>query len=200
MAAEHDAFQPRVVARHAAKLQPEIEARPLPRQKAELAAEYLPGQLLRVLGSRDGDDGVGVDVIDMLVRNEAVQRRVDGGRARIQAERAMVEQSHHLVLVREAAIGAFEPYELVLIERGEAVALHRAEIAAGALHPEHLDGSAGQRVLVRDLGRGVAAAEIGDAQIGAENVGAVEQQAGLVQTGRRGVVPKARQKGVMALT
>ena len=82
----------------------------------------------------------------------------------------MVEQGDHLVLMFEPAIGAFQAEQLVEIERREAVALHRAEIAAGALDPQDFDGGARQRVLVGDLGGGVAAAEIGDAEIGAENV------------------------------
>ena len=75
----------------------------------------------------------------MLVRHEAVQRRVDRGRARIEIEGAVVEQRHHLVLMGEAAIERVSGRELVEIEGREAVALHRAEIAAGALDPQHVD-------------------------------------------------------------
>ena len=105
-------------------------------------------------------------------------------------EGAVIELVHHLVFLIEAAIEAFQGFELVQIERGETVELHRAEIAARSLHPQHRDRLAGERIGHVDLGRGIAAAEIGDAQIGAEQVGAVEQKPRLIE--RRGdlVVPQ----------
>ena len=63
-------------------------------------------------------------VIDMEGGHETVQGRVDGSRARIQIERAMRQIVDHLVLMRDAAIEAFERIELVEIERREAVELH----------------------------------------------------------------------------
>ena len=77
MAAEHHALHVRVRLGHRAELQAEVEPRPLPGQKAELAAENLAGQRLGVFARRDGDDCVRMNVIDMRVRNESVQRRVD---------------------------------------------------------------------------------------------------------------------------
>ncbi len=46
-----------------------------------------------------------------------------------------------------------------------------------------------ERVFLHQFGRGVAAALIGDAQVGPQQVGAVQQQAGLVQRAGKGVVP-----------
>ena len=52
----------------------------------------------------------------------------------------MIEVVHHLVFLIEAAIEAPQGFELVHIERGEAIELHRTDVAAGALHPQHGDG------------------------------------------------------------
>ena len=198
VAAEHDALVSGVGLRHRPELQAEVETRPLPRQKAELAAENLARQRLGVLAGRDRDHGVGVNVIDMQVGNERVQRRVDRGRARIEVEGAMIEQRDHLVLMGEAAVNRLEAEELVEIEGRKAVELHRPDVAARALDPQNSGRRAGQRIRLHDLGGRVAAAEIGDAKIAAEQVGSVEQAAGLVERGGVGVVPQIGQRGVEA--
>ena len=51
-------------------------------------------------------------------------------------------------------------------------------------------GSAGERIGLDDFGAGVAAAEIGDAQVGAEEVGAVTEKLGLVEAGGELFVPQ----------
>ena len=190
MAAEHDAFQLRIRLRHGAELEAEVEPGPLPGQEAEFAAERLLRQSLGVFAGGDRDDRVGVHMVDMGMRHEAVQGRVDRGRARIEIEGAMVEQRDHLVLVREAAIDRLQAEELVEIEGREAVELHRADVAARSLDPQHRDRRASQRIDALDLGRGVAAAEIGDAEVAAEKVRAIEQEARLIEPGSLGVVPQ----------
>ncbi len=67
MAAEHDADIFRMLVGHLAELDAEIDARPLPGQIAHLVAEDFPGQLLGILRGGDGDDRVGMDMIDMGV-------------------------------------------------------------------------------------------------------------------------------------
>ena len=91
-------------------------------------------------------------------------------------------------------IDALQRFQLVQVERGETVELDRAEVAAGALDPEHLDRLAGERIGFHDLGRGVAAAEVGDALVGAEQVGAVEQLARLIEAGRVSIIPTVFEK------
>ena len=135
MATEDHAFHVWIGLSHRAKLESEVKARPLPRQKSELAAIDLLRQRFGVFARGDGNDRVGVNMIDMRVRNEAVQRRVDRGCARIEVEGAMIVERNHLVLVREAAIDRLEAEELVHTERREAVKLHRTDVAAGALDP-----------------------------------------------------------------
>src|SRR5439155_464401 len=65
--------------------------------------------------------------------------------------------------------------QFLLVERGEVGERAGAQVTSGALDPEDLDGLAGDRVRLGELGRGVPAARVGDALIRAEQVGAVNQ-------------------------
>ena len=196
VAAEHHALHVRIGLSHRAKLEPKIKARPLPRQKAKLAAIDLFRQRFGVFARRDRNDRVRMNVIDMAVRDEAVQRCVDRGRARIEVEGAMVVERDHFVLMGEAAIDGFKAVELVHIERRKAVELHRADVAARAFDPKDLSWSARQRIGRGQLGGRVAAAEIGDAQVAAKQVRPVEQEARLIEGSRMLVVPEIGQRSV----
>ena len=196
VAAEHHALHVRIGLGHRAELEPQIKARPLPGQKAKLAAIDLFRERFGVFARCDRNDRVRVNVIDMAVRNEAVQRCVDRGCARIEVEGAMIIERDHLVLVLEAAIDRFEAEELVEIERREAVELHRADVAAGTLDPENLGRRAGQRIGRGQLRGRVAAAEIGDAQVAAKQVRPIEQEARLIEGSRVLVVPEIGQWSV----
>ena len=175
MAAQHHADIFGMLGRHRAELQAKVEARPLPGQEPDRAAEHFSRQFLGVGAGGDGDHRISMEMIDMGVRHEAVQGGVDGGRARVEIEGAVIEQRHHLVFMGDAAIELFQAFQLVEIEGGEAVTLHRAEVAAGAFDPQHGGRFLGQRIGHCEFGRGVAAAEIGDAKIAAEQIGTVEQ-------------------------
>ena len=196
MAAEDDALHVRIGFSHRAEFEPEVEARPLPGQKAKLPAIDLFRESFGALARGDRNDRVRMNVVDMAVRNEAVQRGVDRGCARIEIERAMVVERNHLVLVLEAAIDRLEAEELVEIERRETVELHRTDVAAGALDPKDLGRRAGQRIGRGQLGGRVAAAEIGDAQVAAEQVRSIEQETGIVEGSRVPVVPEIGQRSV----
>ncbi len=78
--------------------------------------------------------------------------------------------SDHLIFKFHAAIEIFQAVDFVHVEGGEAVKLDGADISARSLDPQDFDHRAGQRVFLHDLGRGVAAAEIGDPLVGAEEV------------------------------
>ena len=103
-------------------------------------------------------------------------------------------RSTMLVFVLDAAVDFFELEQFVEAERGEAGALDAAEVAAGALDPEDLAGYAVERVDLVELGAGVAAAEVGDAQIGAEEIGAVAEQFGRVELCRNRFIPLILEK------
>jgi hypothetical protein len=189
VAAEHDAHVLRVRAAQGAELEPEVETRPLPGEPADPAGPDLARQPLAVARRGDRDHRVGVHVIDVRVRYEGVQRRVDARRARIQREGAVREERHHLVLVLAPAVAPLEGQELLLDERREPVEPHRPEVAARALDPQDLDRFARERIRATDLGRGVAAGEVRDRLVRAEQVRAVEQPVRLVEGRGVGLVP-----------
>ena len=101
---------------------------------------------------------------------------------------------HHVVFGVHAFVAVLQGEQLFLVERGEAGALDAAEVAAGAFDPEHLDGFASERIGLDDLGTGVAAGKVGDAQVGAEQVGAIAQQLRFIERGSDRRVPAVFEK------
>src|SRR5262249_40716868 len=109
------------------------------------------------------------------------QRGVDGGGHGVAAEGAQRVQLDHLVLVRHAAVAALKGPQPVQVQRGEALPADAADVAAAALDPQHLARRAVERIALDDLGAGVAAAEVGDAQVRAQQVRAVTQLFGGIE-------------------
>jgi len=99
----------------------------------------------------------------------------------------------HVVFGVDAFVEVFKGQEFLLAEGGEAGALDAAQVAAGALDPEDFDGLAGEGVDFGDFGAGVAG-EVGDAKIGAEEIGAIAKKAGLVERGGYAGVPAVFEK------
>jgi hypothetical protein len=176
MPGEHHAAEARMRGDIIAQFQPEIEARALPGQPADRAAPDRLGRGFALTGSGERDDRVGMDMIDMREGQIGVERGIDRRRARIEREGAVRQIADHLVLMVEPAIEFFEAEQLVLIERRKPVELHRTDIAARTLDPQDGDGFAGQRIARFELGRGVAAAEIGDGEVRTKAVRAIEEQ------------------------
>src|SRR3546814_19414978 len=85
-------------------------------------------------------------MVDMGKGQIAVERRIDRGSAWVQAEGAVGKIVHHLVFMLDAAIEAFECQQFVEVKRREAVALHRAEVAARPFDPQHGGRSEERRV------------------------------------------------------
>ena len=117
MAFQHRPAHLRVFRREFSQPQTQLVARPLPRKPADLGPEHVFGQRARVDRCCKCDDRVGMDVIDVLARHISVQRRVDAGRARVQVERAVRQEADHLILVRDAAIDAFQSVQFFHVER-----------------------------------------------------------------------------------
>ena len=113
MAAHDEASKRRAVSRQPPDGEPEIEAGPLPRDPSDRAAENLSSQSLALARRRNGNDGVGMHVIDMPVRAERMERRVDARRARVQIERAVRKVRRHLTFVSAAPIQTAEAPKLV---------------------------------------------------------------------------------------
>src|SRR5439155_15677571 len=108
----------------------------------------------------------------------------------VRAERAQRVVARHFVFVLGAAITAFEPPQLLQIQRGEAAALDAAEVAAAALHPENGLLAAVHGIWLDDLGAGVAAAEVGNTQVAPQQVRAIAEKIGLIEIANDAVVPE----------
>ena len=170
----------------------EFEAGAHPWDVNDLVTVNFLGDFNAVRTCGDGDGRVWMRVVHMGVGDEAVERRVDRRRARIQIESRVRIHAHHIVLglAFEAFVGAarvdtLEVDEFGLVERGEIFLLRGAEVAAGALDPEHFDVLSGERVGLSDFRGGVAAAGVRDALVGAEAVRAVDEF--LDRAGKNGV-------------
>ena len=124
----------------------ELEAGAAPRHPDDLVAEDVLGEPLAVGRGRDRDAAVGVQVVDVRGRDQAVHRGVDRRRRAALAVQAEVEGGDHLVLAVLAGVDVDERAQPVEAQHGEPGFGERAEVAAGALHPQQLDVLAGDRV------------------------------------------------------
>ena len=139
-------------------------------------------------------------MIDMCRRYKAVQPCVNRGCARVEVKDAMPQRLDHGVFLIKAFILTAQLEQLVHIQGRKPVQLHRADIPARPLDPQHLHIRPRQRVARCDLGRGVAPAKIGDPQIRPKQVGPIQQFARLIERGGDGVVPKGREEDVLGHT
>ncbi len=181
MGLQHHALGLRIGLGESGEVETELESRSPPGQPADLVAEDLGGQRLAVLRGSNRNHRIGMHVIDMAIGEIGMQRRIDRGRARVEVEGAMRQIADHLVFMSGAAIDLPQLQQLLHIERRKAIELHGADIAARALDPEHISLGTTQRIGQQDFGRGIAAAVIGDALIGAQQIGAIKQAARLIQ-------------------
>ena len=186
VALEHRAAGVRGAALEVAEGEAELEARSLPRQPADVGAVALGDERLAALGGGEGDHRVGVEVVDVVLGDEGVQRGVDRRHGAAVAEPAVLVVGDDVVLVDPGGVHRLEGADPVEIEERQPGDGHRAEVAAGALDGEHPRRRAGDRVGEGHLGGRVAAGEVGHPLVGAEAVGAGQQG------DDRRVVPQAR--------
>ena len=170
----------------------QLKARALPGQPDQLACEagIKFGQLfMTVGGGGQRDSPIRMKVVNMRKGQKSVQWRIDRGGHAVLAEGAERIHLHHLVFMRHAAVAAGQREQLVEIERSEAAALDAAQVPPASLHPQdHLPARV-QRIYFSDLRAGIATAEVGDAQIGSEQIGTVAQQLLLIKSLRHLIVP-----------
>ena len=114
---QHDALGIRVFFAEFAQPEAQLKPRTFPWQPADLIPENLGCQGAGIGRGGDGDDRIGVHVINMLARHKSVQRRVDGGCARVQVKGAMGQVAHHLILKRDATIDALERAQFFHVKR-----------------------------------------------------------------------------------
>ena len=123
--AEDGADRSRVRAPDRGHVQAELEARPPPADPGDAIAEAAAGLVLAVGRGREGDAGVGVEVIDVTSVDQPVHRGVDRRRRAAAPVEAEVEGGDHLVLALDARIDVDE--------------------GAQAVEPKHRETGLGQR-------------------------------------------------------
>ena len=204
VAAQDDADAARIGRDRLSKHQAQVEARSLPIDPDDRVAVNLAGKLPPIAAGSDGDDGVGVAVIDMPIGDEGVQRRVDRAGARIQVVDAMRVHGDHGVfdwrldaLDFRRVVDVLQLHQLVPVKRGEVFALAGAQVATRALDKHDVHIRARQRIDLRDFAGGVAAAGVGDALVGAEQVGAVDQPFYGVERVGAGLIPQVIDMAVL---
>ena len=97
--------------------------------------------------------------------------------------------------MRDPAVELLKAQQPVHIKCREAIEAHRTDVAARALHPQHLHVLAGERIAAGELSGSVAAPEIGHRQVRAEQVRSVQQQFGRGFGGRVGRRPAVGRQG-----
>src|SRR5271165_518863 len=106
-----------------------------------------------------------MQMVDVRIRKQTVQRCVDGSGRGVQAKSAERVVADHLVFVLHPAIKLLESKQLLLIQSGKTRPLNTAKIAAAPFDPKNFDGSATQCVLLLYFGAGIAPAEVRDARL-----------------------------------
>jgi hypothetical protein len=164
---KHDELEAGVRARGLADLLGEREAGPDVRDPGRGLAEALLHEALPVGRPGEHVDAVRVGVVHVRRRHERVQQRLDRGAWHRGVDLAASEVGDHLLVAHLRAL--HQRQQLVNAQSGEVLRSHRREVAAGALDPHHRHLAAG--VVHRGaLGRGVAAAEVRDGAVGAQQV------------------------------
>ena len=197
MLAHHDRTDGRIFLNDLLHRQAQLEAGPHPRHVGHLAAEDFLGQLLATAACGDRDDRIRMHVIDVLAGMKLCSgvsiETARGFRLKV----VWVYIADHVVLglrlqtlVACASVELLQIEQLLLVERGEILALRGAQVAAGSLHPKHFDLLAGERILFRDLRGSISAAGVGDALVAAEHIRAIDEPADGIEFRRERVIPK----------
>src|SRR5580693_8417297 len=105
-----------------------------------------------------------------------MQRSIDGSGDSILAESGERVVVDHLVFVFFSAIQFLEVLETIHVEKRETGFGDRPDISAAAFHRKNTNRLAGEWVGKFDLRAGVAAAEVGDAEICSQQVRAISQE------------------------
>ena len=170
VSAEDAAHGIRVLPLDLGDIETELEAGAAPRHPHDLVAEDLRRQLRAVGGGRDGDAAVGVQVVDVRGIHEPVHGGVDRRRCAALSVQAVVEGGDHLVLAVDAGVDVHQRAHAIQAQYGQPLLGERAEVAAGALDPQQLDGLPCDRVGLGALGGRVASGVVGVLRVGAEPV------------------------------
>ena len=160
----------------------EVEAGALPGDVGHVVPVDLPAEALLVHRRGHRDHRVRMEVVHVLVGNEGVQRSIDRAGAGVQVEHAMAVEVVHQVFdgCLRPALGLAQVASLhrahpVQVERGEAVRLRGPKVSTGTLDPEDLNVLSREGIPFPQLGRRVAAAGVGEGEVGAEGIGTIDE-------------------------
>src|SRR5713226_7022146 len=121
-----------------------------------------------------------MQVIDMGKRKKSVKRSVNRGGDSILSKGREGIVANQFVFVLFAAIEALELFEPIEVKQREAGFGDGAEVASAAFHSQDTRRFLREGIGEFQLRTGIAAAEIGDAQIRSQQVRAVAQEGQLV--------------------
>ena len=148
----------------------ELEAGPPPVDPQNLVAETSLRQLRTIDGRREGDDRVGMKMVDVHGIDERMHGGIDAGRCSPTSEQAVVEETHHLVFVLGSAVHTDEAFDSTQFEDRQPGCCECPEVAARAFDEHDVHLLAGRGVERLTLGRCVAACVVGVAPVAAEAV------------------------------
>jgi hypothetical protein len=195
--AEHHTFCLRVFLTDALHFQSEFEAGPLPIDPDDVAPIHFLRDLLAMLGRRYGEAGHRVRVIDMLVRHEAVEGRVDRGRPGIEVVRAVLVHVSHCVLrgrlhatLVKVGIDILQSQEFLLIQGREVLLLRCSQVSTGSLHPKDFHLLSRQGIGFSKLRRGVASTGVGDAPVRPKQVRSINKTFDWIELAGLLVIPE----------
>ena len=124
-------------------------------------------------GVREPQDGVGVRVIDVRMRNESMQECFDRRTRRPRLHQALHEVADHLVVAHRAALT--ERLEVVQTDAGELLRFDRLEVRAAPLDAHDAHAPAAE-IGLRQLDRRVPPAPDHQTGVAADQTGTVDEQ------------------------
>ena len=143
------------------------------RHDHDVVAQRLAHEVVTVLLIGQGEDGVGVGVVDELRRQEGVEQRLDRRVGRRRVEQMAAKLVHHLDVGQRVEVA--EPAQVGEVEAGQAGRLDRVEVPTRALDVDRLDRLA-EEVAVDALDRGVPAAVHHQRRLRADQARGVDAQ------------------------
>ncbi len=175
VATEYAAHGIRVLCLNGRDIEAELESWTPPVHTHDFVAEAILRERGAIDARGEGDDGIGMQVIDVIRIDESMHGGIDRRRSAAAAHEAMVETLNHLVFELESAVDGLQASQALDIERRKSASLECAEVATGTLHIHDERLLTRCRVELHALGRSIAAGVVRVLGIGTEPVAASQQ-------------------------